>query len=168
MKKMKSLMVMFVMMMPAAAMAQDEFGILNAHEPEEGVVFGGQPTAEQLEALAAAGFKSIIDLRGEAEDRGFDEASRVGELGLEYIALPVTGETLASPETFDRFLEIYEQAEKPALVHCASGNRVGAMYYAHLVAVKGMSRDEALELAKANGLRSMALVEPVDSYLDGR
>lgn len=70
--------------------------------------------------------------------------------------------------TFETFLEVFTTAEKPLLVHCASGNRVGALYYAYLVAEKEMSRDDALEAAKANGLRSEALIEPVDAWLAGR
>ena len=45
---------------------------------------------------------------------------------------------------------------------------MGALYYAYLVAQDGMTREDALAVAKANGLRSMALVEPVDHYLDQR
>ena len=74
----------------ASVGAAEGFGILNAYEPAEGVVFGGQLTEEQLAALAAASFKSIIDLRGEDEDRGYDEAAAVQHLGLEYLPLPVT------------------------------------------------------------------------------
>ena len=152
----------------ASVGAAEGFGILNAYEPTEGVVFGGQLTEEQLAALAAASFKSIIDLRGEDEDRGYDEAAAVKNLGLEYLPLPVTEATLREEATFDRFIELFATAEKPLLVHCASGNRVGALYYAFLVARDGMTREDALAVAKANGLRSMALVEPVNRYLDQR
>lgn len=151
----------------AAGSVGEDFGILNQYEPEEGVVFGGQPTAEQVEAMAEAGVKTVIDLRGESESRGYDEAATMAAAGLRYVAIPVTRETMSVASTFESFLEIFQTAEKPLLVHCASGNRVGALYYAYLVAEKKMSREAALERAKDNGLRTMGLVEPVDAWLDG-
>ena len=148
--------------------AAEDFGILNQYEPEVGVVFGGQPSAEQVGALAAAGFKTILDLRGVDEDRGFDEVRVVGEAGLSYVSLPITRDTMAEDATFDRYLELFRESERPILVHCASGNRVGALYYAYLVSEKKMTRAAALDVAQANGLRSLSLVDPVDRYLDSR
>ena len=148
--------------------AAEDFGILNQYEPEVGVVFGGQPSAEQIGSLAAAGFKTILDLRGVDEDRGFDEATVVGEAGLRYVSLPITRDTMAEDATFDRYLELFRESERPILVHCASGNRVGALYYAYLVSEKKMPRAAALEVAETNGLRSLSLLDPVNRYLDSR
>ena len=44
-------------------------------EAAAGDIAGGQPSAEDLAALADKGFVAVIDLRGEDEDRGFDEAA---------------------------------------------------------------------------------------------
>ena len=147
--------------------AAPEEPLANAQRPEEGVLFGGQPTEAELEALAAAGY-TILDLRTPQEDRGYDEAAAAERLGLEYHNVPVGGETLAEASTFDRFFELFEQAERPVAVHCASGNRVGGLYYAYLVARRGMSREEALEKARASGLRSDSLRQTIDRYLDSR
>ena len=146
----------------------EEAGVLNEASPSAGVLFGGQPTAEQLEALAASGFKTVLDLRGVAEDRGFDEAAVARNAGLTYLPVPVTGETLGKVETFDDFIRHFTEAEKPLLVHCGSGGRVGALYYAWLVASEGMPRDQALEKAKGSGHASDALYQRVDAYLDGK
>ena len=152
----------------SSGVAAEDFGILNQYEPEVGIVFGGQPSAEQVGALAVAGFKTILDLRGVDEDRGFDEVTVVGEAGLSYVSLPITRDTMAEDATFDRYLELFRESERPILVHCASGNRVGALYYAYLVSEKKMDRSAALDVAKANGLRSLSLVDPVNRYLDSR
>ena len=142
-------------------------GILNATSPAPGILFGGQPTAEQLGKLAAAEYKTVIDLRMPSEDRGYDEAAAAKAVGLEYVPVPVGRETLDDAATLDKFIEVFNEVEKPVLVHCGSGGRVGAVYYAWLVANEGMSRDEALERAKEHGMRSEALRVPVDVYLDG-
>ncbi len=144
------------------------FGLLNAKTPSEDVLFGGQPDSGQIEAMARAGFRTVLDLRREEEPRGFDEARLVADAGLEYLALPVGSDTLQDPVTFERFFELYREAERPLLVHCASGNRVGALYYAYLVAEQGLEREEALDQARQQGLRSDALVVVVDQFLDSR
>lgn len=146
-------------------MAED-IGLINEVVPEEGVLFGGQPTEAQISALAEAGYRTIIDLRGESEPRGFDEAAAIDAAGLEYIAIPMTQDTLGTSKPFADFVEIFDQVEHPVVVHCASGNRVGAAYYAWLVAKGGLTRDEALAKARDNGLRSAQLEAAVNQYLD--
>ena len=145
---------------------QKDHGLHNAKHPEPGVLFGGQPTEEQLEAMAADGLSFVLDLRTEGENRGFDEPAALQSLDVPYLNLPVDGDRLALPETFERFIAAMEKADGPVLVHCASGNRVGALYYAYLVAGKGEDREAARARAKENGLRSAALERAVDRYLD--
>lgn len=143
--------------------ASDE-DLLNARTPTEGVLFGGQPSAEQLAALAEEGYR-ILDLRTAEEDRGYDEPAEAERLGIEYLNLPVNGEALGLDQTYEDFFEAFE-GDRPVVVHCASGNRVGALYYAWLVARDGRSRAEARELAEENGLRSEQLATAIDRWLD--
>jgi uncharacterized protein (TIGR01244 family) len=152
----------------ARAVEPEETGIVNATSPEPGVLFGGQPTEEQLKKLAASEYKTVIDLRAPTEKRDYDEAAVAKAAGFEYVTIPFTQETIADPKTLDHFIEVFSKTEKPVLVHCAGGTRVAAAYYAWLVAEKKMSRDEALAKAKEEGLKSESWIEPVDEYLDAR
>ncbi len=140
-------------------------GVTNETVPEEGVIFGGQPTADQLRALSKVGGE-VINLRMPEEDAGFAEPALAVELGLEYRSLPVNGEALSDPATFERFFDLLESAKRPVLVHCASGNRVGALYYAFLVERRGVERSQALTQARQYGLRSEALQQAVERHLD--
>jgi len=142
--------------------------IINERRPEEGVVFGGQPTEEQLRALAKAGLKTVIDLRGAGEPRGFDEAAVAAELGLAYVSIPLTQQTVGGPEPFDDFAAAFPGAERSVLVHCASGDRVGGAYFAYLATAAGVAPDTALEKAREAGLRSPALEALVGRYLEIR
>jgi uncharacterized protein (TIGR01244 family) len=151
---------------PLAAIEPEETGIVNATSPAPGILFGGQPTAEQLQKLAAAEYRTVIDLRLPTENRGYDEAAAAKAAGLEYVAVPVSEQTLNDVATLDRFIEVFRETEKPVLVHCGGGGRVAAVYYAWLVAEEGMSREEALARAKEEGLRSESLVPAVNRYLD--
>ena len=152
----------------AAAAEKQDHGLRGAKFPQPDVLFGGQPTEAQLEAMAADGLGFVLDLRAEGEDRGFDESAALQGLDIAYLNLPVDAERLTEPATFERFIETMKKLDGPTLVHCASGNRVGALYYAYLVAGKGVDREEARALAKENGLRSSALEKAVDRYLDSK
>jgi len=171
-RKYGTVIVALCLILAAAALAagaeEKDHGILHAKHPEPVVLFGGQPTEEPLQALAADGLSVVLDLRSESEDRGFDESAALQDLGVSYVTIPVDADRLEQPETFERFIEAMKNAEGPTLVHCASGNRVGALYYAYLAAEKGVDREEALARAKENGLRSSSLEKAVDRYLDSR
>ena len=53
--------------------------------PVGGLTSTGQPNAEQLALFAEAGYVAVVDLRGESENRGLDEAAAVESLGLDYV-----------------------------------------------------------------------------------
>lgn len=117
----------------------------------------GQPDAEILALAKEAGFTTVVDMRRPTEDRGMDEAAEVAALGMRYIALPVDG---ANGVTYDNAAEldkILAAADGPVLLHCASGNRVGAL---HALSKKmaGASSEDALAAGKAAGLTRL---EPV-------
>lgn len=96
---------------------------------DDGVHAAGQPTADDLRQLAARRIRTILDLRAENEDRGYDEAAEAASLGLAYVTLPVTGPADLTPETVARFGRLLDDAHArgPVLVHCGTANRVGAL-----------------------------------------
>lgn len=150
----------------ARAQEPEDFGLVGARRPEAGLLFGGQPTPSQLAAAGADGYR-VIDLRAASEDRGYDEAGEAARRGISYTSIPVDAESLSRDETYEAFFAALE-GERPVLAHCASGNRVGGLYYAYLVAQRGLPREQALEQAKASGLRSDALAATIDRWLDRR
>jgi protein tyrosine phosphatase (PTP) superfamily phosphohydrolase (DUF442 family) len=120
----------------------------------EGVTTAGQPSAEALAAVAAAGYKSVIDLRGPTEDRGFDEQGTVEKLGMSYVSLPVEGAagvTYANADALDRLLA---DLPKPVLLHCSTSNRVGALL-ALRAKQDGAGSEAALDFGTKNGLVSL-------------
>ncbi len=120
-------------------------------------IASGQPDEAMLQAIAAVGFSTVVDMRSAAEDRGFDEQKEIARLGMAYVLLPIgsAGDiTLDNAAVLDQILA---ENKGPVLLHCASGNRVGALY-ALREKMHGATNDEALAVGKAAG---MTRLEPV-------
>jgi len=135
------------------ALAQ-QAALPNRKDPLQGITSAGQPTSEQFTAAAAEGFKTVIDLRPASEDHGLDEKATVEKLGMKYIVLPVSGGkdiTYANAAALDKLLG---EAKGPVLLHCASGNRAGALL-ALRAKLKGADDEAALALGVASGVTGL-------------
>ncbi len=141
-------------------------GISNAIQVDPSLLISGQPTAKQLKAAAKAGYRTVIDLRTQAEDRGFNEEKTARRADLAYNNIEVNLDTLNQSKVL-YFLMVAREAERPVLLHCSTGNRAGALYYSWLVLEKGMPEAEALEKARAAGLRDPLLGESIQAVVGG-
>jgi len=143
------------MVMPDAVAVQVD-GIRNAKELGNDLLFGGQPTKEALQALAAQGYHTIVNMRG-TEEMDWDEKALVESLGMKYVAIPMAYPIEEIPDAwvqeFDRLMK--DPEAKPMLLHCSSGNRVGGLYGVWLAEKKGVGRARALDLAAAAGMTRM-------------
>ncbi len=126
----------------------------NRKDPLPGITTAGQPTAKQLAAAAAEGYKTVIDLRGPSEKRGLDEKATVEKLGMHYVNLPVlhaAGVTYANAAALD---DLLAKLKGPVLLHCASGNRAGALL-ALRAKLHGADQSQALALGVAAGVTGL-------------
>lgn len=117
---------------------------------------GGQPSRECQEAARAAGYHTVVNLRPAGEFEDFDEACVVRELGIDYVHIPVTGAGSLNAEavaSLDAVLA--DQRRRPVLIHCASGNRVGALIAIHACRTRGLGAAEALACGEAAGLTAL-------------
>jgi len=122
----------------------------NARQPMEGVVSGGQPSPEQLVAARDAGFRTVINLRTPGEPgTGRDD---VEALGMDYVSIPIAGADGLTLENTQAFVAALEEAKKPVILHCSSGNRIGALMALKAFHLDSKSAEEALEIGKAAGL----------------
>ena len=122
-----------------------------AVEPVDGITSAGQPGAEALQVFADSGYVAVIDLRGTDEKRGYDEPAVAEELGLEYVSLPIVGRDGISFENAAKLDKLLAGYDEPVLVHCGSGNRVGALL-ALRESLAGAEDEAALELGRSAGL----------------
>jgi protein tyrosine phosphatase (PTP) superfamily phosphohydrolase (DUF442 family) len=70
---------------------------------------------------------------------------------MSYVSLPVDGAAEVSYANAGHLDKLLAELPKPILLHCASGNRVGALLALRAKA-GGMDDGAALELGVANGL----------------
>jgi uncharacterized protein (TIGR01244 family) len=150
-------LLLAAMLGQGAALASTEAvpGIPNAVQPAEHLLIGGQPDEAALREAAAAGIQVVVNMRGEHEAIDFDEAQLVNELGMTYLQLPITGASDLTAENVEAFGELLRTiGTQPTLMHCGSGNRVGALFALHAGAA-GADVETAVEHGRAHGLTSL-------------
>lgn len=125
--------------------------VTNYNRATTQVATGGKLDQGGVEELAEQGFKTIIDLRTEAEGT-LAEKQAVETAGMRYINIPVTSAGI-NDEQLAAFTSVIEQAAIPVLLHCASGNRAGAMWAAYRLS-KGITPDIAFEEGRTAGMQS--------------
>lgn len=138
----------------------------NACRPDANLLTGGQPSRACLKAARDAGYHSVVNLRSPGEFDEFDEAQAVRELGMDYVCIPIAGPPDLTPAAAEALDEVLAKAgDRPVLVHCASGNRVGALFALRAGLKQGMDVDDALSCGDSSGLASPALREAVRAKL---
>jgi len=129
------------------------------------VYLAGQPSADDLALFAELGVKTVVNLRPESEPIGYDERAAAAELGLDYVNVPYNRPEQLDDALFRKGREVLGGAERPLLLHCASGNRVGALWIPWRVLDGGVELEAAVAEAKAIGLKSAELEARARDYV---
>lgn len=115
------------------------------------LTFGGQPTAEALQLLAAQGYRTVISTRGEGELE-WDERAVVEALGMRFVAIPMANPVAMIADSQVAALDVALTGEGPTLLHCSSGNRAAGLWGVWLAERRGLDHDSALALAERAGM----------------
>jgi len=124
---------------------QELLGIANYVRLSEQIGTAGQPTREQLAAVARAGYQVVVNLATlDSEEALADEQDVVEALGLEYVHIPVVWErpTRADLDRFFQTMDGYQ--DKKVFVHCIANARVSAFMALYRVLRLGWPLDKAL------------------------
>ena len=139
----------------ALAIAIDR-GVRNARMPVEGLITAGQPSQEQFAALRSAGVAHFVSLRPTTEDGAGWEEGLASSEGFDFNRLPISGAGSLTRENVEAFAAIMDDVgDEPAVIYCASSNRVGAMLALKAHWIDGESPEAALELGRSSGLSSL-------------
>ncbi|MBV8778279.1 MAG: TIGR01244 family phosphatase [Alphaproteobacteria bacterium] len=124
-----------------------------------GLTAAGALTADNLEALASAGVKTIVNNRPDNEDPGqlsADEARRLcAGYGIAYHHIPFVAATLTRDD-IDTFERVLDGAPKPLVAHCRSGTR-STMIWALTRVRAGEDPARLVALGTRNGVDIAAL-----------
>jgi uncharacterized protein (TIGR01244 family) len=148
----------------AAQVPENVASIPNYRAVTPGLATAGQPSPEGLRSLKEKGFKTVINLQTDDESGVREEEAAAQQLGLNYIKVPLTAATLSQDKVDQVRRALEDESSGPILLHCASANRVGAVWTV-IEVQRGKSYEEALAAGKAIGLKSAPLIEAVDKLL---
>lgn len=126
--------------------------------PSDELITGGQPRAKDLDRLKEQGCTVVVNMRGAHERTGFDEKAHAESLGMTYHHIPVMGPGDVNAATAKALHKVLNKAKGKTLIHCASGNRVGAVVALYGHKHLGMTADEAIAFGRRAGLGLMAPV----------
>ena len=101
----------------------------------------GQPTAEQLADIAAAGYEIVINIDSATAVPNEDEL--VTSKGMSFIHIPVSWQA-PEQENLDLFFAVMKAVEhKKIFLHCAANMRVSAFVYLYRIIHLGFDPEEA-------------------------
>lgn len=121
----------------------------------EGVASCGLLDDAQLARAREAGCRTVVNLCPLAEQK-IDEQAVAGRLGLRYEHIPVAGAADLTRDNALRLAAILnEPGGTPVIVHCASGNRAGALLALKAFFADGSDPDQAIAIGRAAGLATL-------------
>ena len=130
-----------------------------SYQFSEDILCAGQPAESDLNDLKNRGYRSVVNLRPQHEPGQIPQiAEKVSELGLDYHHLPIGGPADLNEANVTRFDALLKSLPLPALIHCGSSNRVGALFALRAAYVNRKDEAEALEEGRKAGLTAL---EPV-------
>lgn len=151
--------VLLGLIVSACATASDTLrwpDIDDAKTPSANRMISGQPTPAELVAAERGGVRHIVNARDIGEFDAWDEGDLVDSLGMAYHRVPIGSPADLDREAvnaFDRILA--EIGDEPALLHCASGNRIGALYALRAGWIQGEDPETAIAIGTAHGLTGL-------------
>lgn len=127
--------------------------IPNACTPADGLCTGGRPRPEHLRQAQARGVKAVVNLCPPSEPCDYDEAALVRSLGMSYVNIPVAGPADLTEANARALGQALSAVDGPVLLHCASGNRVGALIALKAHFVDGLAAEAAIAAGRGAGLK---------------
>ena len=119
--------------------------ILNYMRIDESLVTSGQPSVEELAAVARDCTEVVINLALHDDPRYSlpDEAGTVASLGMTYVHIPVGFDSPRESELFEFFDAMDRHRGRKVLVHCAANKRATAFVGLYRAIREGCDVDDA-------------------------
>lgn len=125
-------------------------------QPEPGHYRAGAVQPDDIARLADAGIMHVINMRTDAETPDFNERAAVEAAGMHYHHLPIgSADDLDMAEVLRLDALLDAAGDEPVLVHCASSNRVGALFALRAAWLEGKDADQAIDTGREWGLAGL-------------
>jgi len=135
----------------------------------EDVFLSSQPSRKGFEVLKRQGIHTIVNLRKPNELGEIDEGESLARLEFSYHNPAFGPPEELTDELLDTTRALFSNAEeRPLLVHCKSGTRVGAVWMAHRILDAGIPWIDAGQEARLLGLKQGGYLERVREYVTAR
>jgi protein tyrosine phosphatase (PTP) superfamily phosphohydrolase (DUF442 family) len=110
---------------------------------------GAQPSADGFRELAKSGVHTVLDLRG-AGGRSSEEAKLVGNLGMQYVNIPLDGFKAPTVDEVSKIFSVLnDQSAGKIFVHCRRGaDRTGTVLALYRIQHDHWTNQQALTEAK--------------------
>jgi protein tyrosine phosphatase (PTP) superfamily phosphohydrolase (DUF442 family) len=95
----------------------------NARKYNDRVTIGGVPDSEDLAQLKELGYKTLIDLREEAEKFGGLVKKRASEMGFRYTEISITRSGIRMEDVVRFYQAIYEKGSAPIYAFSRFGRK---------------------------------------------
>jgi uncharacterized protein (TIGR01244 family) len=125
--------------------------IPNLQQTQVFVYTSGQPSEEGFRKLSAMGIKTVINVLPEKQCVP-NEFEIVTANNMTYRSVPFHLSGFRK-ETIEQFAKVLKNAEKPVLIHCATGNHVGGLWFAYRLLEEDIPLAQALSEARKIGMR---------------
>ncbi|WP_367106073.1 sulfur transferase domain-containing protein [uncultured Psychrobacter sp.] len=124
--------------------------------PDKKTIVCGALDENKVQALADAGVEVVINLQPD-EELAFNEVEAVERAGMTYEHLSINGPDDLKQLNILAFDNILRQHHgKKIVMHCGSGNRVGAATALRAGWLRGRKMDTAMERGYSHGLTNLA------------
>jgi len=123
------------------------------------------PTNRELEDLYQEGFRTIISLLNEDEERPYYDIEKIEAMGFKRYSIPVRDFSAPKLADFQQFLDIVSKSlnQGKVLIHCQGGTgRTGTMAAAYWIK-KGLSASKAIEKIRRSRPGAIEIPEQEES-----
>ena len=153
------------------------FSCASTHSYHENISIAGDQKNTIFKDLKKQGYTKVINLRQAGEDNyshadALKEEKAVRDAGLEYVSVALPRQQVMSQNVDPNVLKGIDREvanvgkDERILVHCSSGSRAALWYGQYIYNAGNVTKEEAVKIAKENGLKDVNALKALEKILD--
>ena len=141
---------------------------LNHHQVSHKLARCAQPAPQQIAAFAAAGVRTVVNLRGGTGHGSWAlEREACDQHGITLVPFVIRATAAPDPDTILKAKDFFARIEYPAVAHCKSGADRAGFFAALYILIEGGTAAQAMEqLTFRYGHNRYARAGILDAFLE--